>query len=337
MERLKSSSEQMRILTGIKPTGDIHLGNYIGAIRPIIQMDGDKLCLIADYHSMTSTGRALEEDTFKMAATLMALDETGELVIYRQSAFPELHELTWYISCNTSTGILDRGHAVKAAEAGGNVVSNGTLLYPLLMTADILSVQSEGVTVGKDQLQHLRIARDIAKSFNHHYGEMFTLPDPILMSTEPILDIDMTPIPRHDVVLGLDGKKMSKSYGNTIPLMLSKKKLKKLIMSIETDSTPMEDPKDPDSCTVFSLYQHFASDDKVRIMRSLYRGGNFGYGHAKLQLVEEIEKEIGPARERYNALIANPTKVYERIEQGCQVVEPLIRETINKVRAAVHS
>ena len=146
----------MSILTGIKPTGEIHLGNYIGAIRPIIKMKGERLCLLADYHSMTSIGRASEKEVINMAATLMAIDESDELIIYRQSAFPELHELAWYISCNTSTGILERGHAVKAAETGGNTISNGTLMYPLLMTADILSVQSSSVTVGKDQLQHLQ-------------------------------------------------------------------------------------------------------------------------------------------------------------------------------------
>lgn len=313
----------MRILTGIKPTGEPHLGNYIGAIRPIIQMEGTKLVLIADYHAMTSEGKASEQATLEMAATLMALDESNDLIIYRQSAFPELHELTWYIACNTSTGILDRGHAVKAAEAGGNVISNGTLMYPLLMTADILSVQADGVTVGKDQLQHMRIAKDIAKSFNYHYGELFVLPEPILMSEQP--------------VLGLDGKKMSKSYGNTIPLMVSKKKLKKLVMSIETDSTPMEDPKDPDSCTVFSLYEHFASDSSIQEMRELYAAGNFGYGHAKLRLVEEIENEIGSARERYNQLMSSPDEVYQRIEAGCEIVEPFIRNTIEKVREAVHS
>jgi len=313
----------MNILTGLKPTGDLHLGNYIGAIRPIIQMEGTKLCLIADYHSMTSTGRASEENSFKLAATLMALDPTDELVIYRQSAFPALHELTWYFSCNTSTGVLDRGHAVKAAQAGGNTVSNGTVLYPLLMAADILAVGAEGVTVGTDQLQHLQIARDIAKSFNHHHGELFTMPKPIVMAEE--------------VVLGLDGKKMSKSYNNIIPLMASKKKMKKLIMSIETDSTPMEDPKDPDNCTVFSLYEHFASHDLTTIMRGLYQAGYFGYGHAKLQLVEQIEQEIGEARARYNDLLSNPSQVYERIKQGNAIVEPIIQSSIERTRKALNS
>lgn len=312
----------MRILTGIKPTGDIHLGNYIGAIRPIIQMEGTKLVLIADYHAMTSEGTVSTEDTLKMAATLMALDEKEELIIYRQSDFPELHELAWYISCNTSTGILERGHAVKAAEAGGNTVSNGTMFYPILMTADILSVEAEGVTVGKDQLQHMRIAKDIAKSFNHHYDEgLFVLPEPILMSEEP--------------VLGLDGRKMSKSYGNTIPLMLGKKKLKKLVMSIETDSTPLEDPKDPDGCTVFSLYEHFASVEAVEEMRELYRGGNFGYGHAKVRLADQIEQEIGPARDRYNQFLSSPDLIHQRLSVGAGDIAPIIRDTVSRVRESI--
>lgn len=313
----------MRILTGIKPTGDIHLGNYIGAIRPIIRMEGEKkLVLIADYHSMTSTGTVSEDDLLKMTATLMALDEKEELTIYKQSDFPELHELSWYIACNTSTGILERGHAVKAAEAGGNTVTNGTMFYPVLMTADILSVRADGVTVGKDQLQHMQIARDIAKSFNHHYGnDLFVMPEPILMTEES--------------VLGLDGKKMSKSYGNTIPLMARKKKLRKLVMSIETDSTPLEDPKDPDSCTVFSLYEHFASDDLINVMRGLYQAGNFGYGHAKVQLAEQIEQEIGSAREKYNKLLSSPDLIYSRLNQGSLEVAPVIRDSIGRVREAI--
>ena len=311
----------MRILTGLKPTGELHLGNYIGAIRPIIQMEGTKLCLIADYHAMTSNGKVSEQDVLNLAATLMALDYNKELIIYRQSDFPQLHELTWFISCNTSTGVLDRGHAVKAAQVGGNTITNGTLLYPLLMAADILAVKSDAVTVGKDQLQHMEIAKDVARSFNYRHEDLFVVPKAIVMEDK--------------LVLGLDGKKMSKSYNNIIPLMASRKKLKKLVMSIETDSTPMEDPKDPDSCTVMSLYKYFASEEQVRAMEASYRNGGYGYGHAKLELVSLIEDNLGPVRSRYNDLLKYPYKIKRRMFYDGKKVEGEINYTVLSVRTAL--
>ena len=299
-----------RILTGIQSTGRPHLGNILGAIKPGIELSKDPkneaLFFIADLHSLTSVkdGAERKENTLATAAAWLACGfDTDKNIFYRQSQIPEVCELTWYLNCYTPYPMLANAHSFKDKSDRLSDVNGGLFTYPVLMAADILMYNADYVPVGKDQQQHLEITRDIANAFNNRYGETFVVPEAI---------IDKTVM----VIPGTDGNKMSKSYNNTIDIFLPKKQLRKKIMSIVTDSTPLEEPKNPDTCNVFALYKLLAGDTEVAAMRSNYEGGNFGYGHAKQALFELIVNQMATERETFDYFMENTTQLIKKLEEG---------------------
>ncbi|HDR46549.1 MAG TPA: tryptophan--tRNA ligase, partial [Geoalkalibacter subterraneus] len=280
----------MRILSGIQPSGNLHLGNYFGMMKKMIayQENEDLFCFIANYHAMTSVsdGKALARGTLEAAANFLALGMDPERsTFWVQSDVPEVQELTWALSNFTPMGLLERCHSYKDKIAKGIAPNHGLFAYPVLMTADILLFQSEKVPVGKDQKQHVEVARDIALKFNHHYGDIFTIP-------EPEIDDEVATVP------GIDGQKMSKSYGNTIDLFQEDKALRKQIMRIVTDSTPVEAPKNPDTCNVFQIYRLFLDKEQQQELRSRYEAGGMGYGEVKQELFETVRDFFAPYAER---------------------------------------
>lgn len=321
------------VLTGIKPTGQIHLGNYIGAIKPALKLaenDEDQAAyFIADYHGLTKihdreTFRTL---TYGVAATWLALGLDPEKVIfYRQSNVPEIFELNWILACFTPKGLMNRAHAYKGIVdsnklAGKDIddgVNMGLFTYPILMAADILAFQANMVPVGKDQIQHVEIARDIAESFNHQYGETFVLP-------EYIVDDDTSILP------GLDGRKMSKSYHNTIPLFEEPTKLQKLINKIKTDSLPPEAPKDIETSILFTLYKEFASVEETEEMRERYENG-IGWGEVKKELFHVMNRFLEEPRKKYNELMANPEQIDAILAKGAEKARARTLPTLEEVR-----
>lgn len=323
------------VLTGIKPTGKPHIGNYLGAIMPALKQanssDTRTLLFIADYHSLTSMHKAeeLKAATFEVAATWLACGlDPDKVIIYRQSDIPEIFELSWILSCFTPKGFMNRAHAYKARvqenqEAGKSDldfgVNMGLYLYPVLMSADILLFDTDTVPVGEDQVQHVEFARDIAQKINHNYKkELLKLPKASIQDS-------VKTIP------GLDGRKMSKSYGNTIPIFEPEKKLRKLIMKIVTDSLPPEAPKDPSTSTIFHLYKEFASESEISNLKSLYEKG-IGWGEAKQHLFEAVNKEITPLREKYNELCENPQKVEDILQDGAKKARLIAKDKISLLR-----
>ena len=280
----------MRILSGIKPSGTIHIGNYLGMIRPMVesQSKGELFCFIANLHSLTTLfdGPTMEKFTDDAILDMLALGiDPDKSVFWVQADVPEVAELTWYLNNVTPVGLLERSHAYKAAIAKNIPPNNGLFSYPVLMAADILLYGSNKVPVGKDQKQHVEITRDIAIKFNSTYGEVFTIPEPEIRDEIA-------------VIAGTDGQKMSKSYGNTIEIFGTEKAIRKKIMSIVTDPTPVEDPKDPDKSTIFSLYKLFADNDKTELMAQSFRAGGYGYGEAKKELFDVLWNYFAPFRER---------------------------------------
>jgi len=317
-----------RALTGIQPSGQIHLGNFLGSIQPALQLQSSYRAyyFIADYHALTSIrdAAALRQSSRQVAATFIALGlDVEQHCLFRQSDIPEVCELAWILACQIGTGMLDRGHAVKAAREGGRDPSAGTLFYPVLMSADILLYDANVVPVGKDQQQHVEIARDIAQRVNHHYGEG-TLVVPEVSIQEGV-----------GVVPGLDGRKMSKSYGNTIPLWERPKKLRKTMMKIVTDSLGMDDPKDPDSDNVFNLYKLFATAEQREDLAARYRAGGLGYGHAKQELFELVNAQVEGPRAIFDELMAKPEKIDAILEEGGRKAREKAAATMARVRAAV--
>ena len=288
-----------RILTGVQSTGTPHLGNLLGAIIPAIEMANDpkneSFLFIADMHSLTQikNGEELRENTYSTAATWLACGlDVNKSVFYRQSDIPEVTELSWYLSCYFPYQRLTLAHSFKDKADRLEDVNAGLFSYPMLMAADILLYDAEVVPVGKDQLQHLEITRDVANRFNHQMGDTLVPPD------AKIQEGTMW-------VPGTDGGKMSKSSGNIINLFLPDKKLRKQIMKIKTDSTPLEEPKNPDTCNLFALYKLLASESQVTEMRANYEGGNYGYGHAKQAFYELLIDKFSVERERYNYFMNN--------------------------------
>ncbi|MDR3086928.1 MAG: tryptophan--tRNA ligase, partial [Azoarcus sp.] len=295
----------LRILTGITPSGTPHLGNYAGAIRPAIEASRregvESFYFLSDYHALIKTDNPerVQQSTLEIAATWLAAGLRPERVwFYRQSDIPEIPELAWLLSCVTGKGLLNRAHAYKAAvdkntaegvepDAG---VTMGLFMYPVLMAADILMFNAHKVPVGRDQVQHLEMARDIAVSFNHRYDECFTLP-------EAVVDESVATLP------GLDGRKMSKSYNNTIPLFTPTAELKKLIYGIVTDAKAPGEPKETEGSALFQIYQAFATPEETRTMRARYAEG-IAWSEAKETLFEKLESTIAPMRARYKDLIA---------------------------------
>ena len=325
-----------RVLTGITTSGIPHLGNYAGAIRPAIEASKDEnsesFLFLADYHALIKRHdpQMVRESARSVAATWLATGLDPERVtFYRQSDIPEITELSWILTSITAKGLMNRAHAYKAAvqaneEAGEDPdygVTMGLYSYPVLMAADILMFNAHKVPVGKDQIQHVEMARDIAQRFNHHFGEVFTLP-------EAVVDDDVS------VLAGLDGRKMSKSYGNTIPLFDTPKKLQKSINKIKTNLLEPGDPKDPDDAVVFQFWEAFATPEQVAYMRDQFAKG-IAWGQAKKELFELINDELAPARERYNALLADMSYIEDELQKGAQRARESAAETMAKVRAAV--
>ena len=313
-----------RILSGVQPSGQLHIGNYFGMIERMIQFQNetDLLCFVANYHSMTSINDKvkLEENTREAFIDLLALGiDPDKSIFWVQSHVPEVTELAWILSNFASVGLMQRSTSYKDKIANGLKPNMGLFSYPILMASDILLFQSEIVPVGKDQKQHLEMTRDIASSFNHQNGETFVLP-------EPLIDERVMVIP------GTDGRKMSKSYDNYINIFLPDKKLRKVIMRIETDSTPMEEPKNPDSCNVFALYKLLANDDQIAEMRKNYEGGNYGYGHAKQALYELIVDIFKSERENYWRLMENTDEIDRLLKEGAEKARKVAQPVLQKVR-----
>ena len=325
------------ILTGITTTGTPHLGNYVGAIKPAIAASKNAnvtpFYFLADYHALIKCQEPerVRRSSLEIAATWLALGlDTSNAVFYRQSDVPEIMELMWMLTCVASKGLMNRAHAYKAASAeneqsGENDldkgVNMGLFAYPILMAADILMFNAHKVPVGKDQIQHIEMARDIAGRFNHIYGEHFVLPEAV--------------IDEHGATLsGMDGRKMSKSYNNTIPLFEPEKKLKKLINKIQTNSLEPGQAKDPDTCTLFSIYRAFASTDEVLDIRQRYAEG-IAWGEMKSVLFEHINEHITPARERYEALLQAPEHIEEQLQEGALKARTVSVPFMKELRKAV--
>ena len=327
---------QQRVLTGITTSGSPHLGNYVGAIRPAIEAsrtgEVGSFFFLADYHALIKAQDPdlVHQSTLEIAAAWLALGlDTDRVTFYRQSDIPEIPELTWLLTCMTAKGLMNRAHAYKAAvqanidggEDDDTAINMGLFSYPILMAADILMFNAHKIPVGRDQIQHVEMARDIAQRFNHHYGEHFVLP-------AAQVDDDVA------ILQGLDGRKMSKSYGNTIPLFLTEKKLKKHINKIKTNLLEPGEPKDPDTSAVFQIWQAFASKDQSQQMRAEFANG-IAWGEAKRQLFELVNEQLREPREKYLQLLENPAQVEAVLQQGAQKARQQSSALIAKVRGAV--
>ncbi|MDN4165284.1 tryptophan--tRNA ligase [Cytophagales bacterium LB-30] len=315
-----------RILTGIQSSGKPHLGNILGAIKPAIKLSqqsgNQSLFFIADLHSLTTIKNAEDRiyNVNSVAAAWLAFGfDTDKNIFYRQSRIPEVCELTWYLSCYTPFPMLANAHSFKDKSDRLADVNAGLFTYPVLMACDILLYEANYVPVGKDQLQHLEITRDIASSFNHQYGETFVVP-------EALIDENVMIVP------GIDGQKMSKSYKNTIDIFQSDKDLRKNVMAIVTDSTPLEEPKNPDTCHVFALYKLLASAEEIEQMRKNYLGGNYGYGHAKQALYELILNTFAKERETYNFYMENLPELERKLQEGEAKARVIAAEVLKNVR-----
>ena len=318
-----------RILTGIQSSGQPHLGNLLGAIIPAIELsknpDNESFFFIADLHSLISIKdpQTRIDNTNATAAAWLAFGfDTDKNTFYRQSRIPEVCELTWYLNCFAPYPMLANSHSFKDKADRLSDVNAGLFTYPVLMACDILMYDANVVPVGKDQQQHLEITRDLASAFNHRFGEVFVLPD-------AQIDEKVMTIP------GIDGQKMSKSYGNTINIFQPDKKLRKNIMQIVTDSTPLEEPKDPDNDNVFALYKLLASEEQIAEMRSNYLGGNYGYGHAKQALYELIVEKYAKEREAFNYYMENLDVLNAKLEEGEAKAREVALQVLNRVKKVV--
>ncbi|WP_436517299.1 tryptophan--tRNA ligase [Ekhidna sp. To15] len=315
-----------RILTGIQSSGKPHLGNLLGAIMPAIELSKDKenesFFFIADLHSLTTIkdSKLRIENTNAVAAAWLACGfDTNSNTFYRQSRVPACCELTWYLNCFTPFPMLANAHSFKDKSDRLSDVNAGLFDYPVLMASDILLYDANFVPVGKDQKQHLEMTRDMATSFNHQFGEVFTIP-------EALIDDQVMTIP------GTDGQKMSKSYGNIIDVFLPEKKLRKNVMQIVTDSTPLEEPKNPDTCHVFSIYKLLATQDQTADMRKKYLGGNYGYGHAKQELFELLLEKFSAEREKYAYYMDNLDELETQLRKGEEKAAVVAEEVLNRVK-----
>ncbi len=316
--------QNKRILSGIQPSGDLHIGNYFGAIRQHIEFQEGNECyyFVANLHAMTTIQdkRKLEEATLQVAIDYLALGLNPDKAnLFVQSDIPEVTELAWILSTLTPLGLLERAHSYKDKVAKGLTPNHGLFAYPILMAADILIYDSEVVPVGKDQKQHLEMTRDMALKLNNVYGDTLVIPSEYIM-------------PEVAVVLGLDGQKMSKSYGNTIEIFCDYKTLKQKVMSIVTDSTPLEEPKDPDKNNVFALYKLFASQEEKEDMRKKFLQGGYGYGHAKKELLEKIYTFFELARTRREEIIKDKTYVWDVLKRGAHQAREQAQQVMSRVR-----
>lgn len=315
-----------RILTGIQSTGVPHFGNILGAIQPLIELsnqpENEAFAFVADLHSLT-TIRNSEDRKINTKAVVAAWIACGfdykKNTLYLQSDVPEVTELTWYLSCFTPYPMLANAHSFKDKGGRMSEVNAGLFTYPVLMTADIIGYHANIVPVGKDQVQHLEMARDIASAFNNQYGETFVVP-------EAKVDENVKVVP------GTDGQKMSKSYGNTINIFLPEKELKKQIGTIVTDSTPLEEPKNPETCNVFALYKLISTPEQQTQMRNNYLGGNYGYGHAKAELLQLILTRFSTEREIFKRLMENDAELEVILSEGATKARKIISSVIHNVR-----
>jgi tryptophanyl-tRNA synthetase len=325
-----------RFLTGITTSGTPHLGNYVGSIRPSVAAskgaNAESFYFLADYHALIKTGdpARIQQSTLEIAASWLAAGLDPERVtFYRQSDIPQIPELTWFLTCVLGKGVLNRAHAYKAQvdknlEAGNDAdadVTAGLFMYPVLMGADILMFKAHQVPVGRDQIQHIEMARDMAKGFNHLYGDHLVLP-------EALIEESVATLP------GLDGRKMSKSYDNTIPLFSSREQLQKLIAGIVTDSNAPGAAKQTEGSALFQIYQAFASADETAAMRQAYADG-IGWGDAKQMLFERVDQDIAPMREKYQALMADPSKIEAILQAGASKATALSAPLMSELRQAV--
>ena len=331
-----TSDNRTRVLTGITTTGTPHLGNYVGAIRPTVQasrdLNTDGFYFLADYHALIKCDdpSRIQRSTMEIAASWIAAGlDPDKVTFYRQSDIPEIPELTWFLTCVTGKGLLNRAHAYKAAmdknhEAGKDTdadVTAGLFMYPVLMGADILMFKAHKVPVGRDQIQHIEMARDMASSFNHLYGEHFVLPEAVIEESVALLP-------------GLDGRKMSKSYDNTIPLFAPATQMRKQIMGIVTDSKAPGEPKATEGSALFQIYQAFASAAETAALAKAYAEG-IAWGDAKQLLFERIDREVAPMREKYEALMANPAELDRLLLAGADKARRLATPFIRELRHAV--
>jgi tryptophanyl-tRNA synthetase len=322
-------------LTGIKPTGQPHIGNYLGMIKPALELakDFQALYFIADYHALTiiRDKKELAHLTYQATATWLALGlNPDEVIFYRQSDIPEVFELSWVLSCFTTKGLLNRAHAYKAIvddniaegrEEDKNI-NAGLFTYPVLMAADILLFGTHIVPVGRDQQQHLEITRDIALTFNKNYGNVLTIPEAVIRK-------EVMTIP------GIDGRKMSKSYNNVIPIFAPSNEVLKPVKRIVTDSLRPEEPKDPEACNIFAIYRHFADADAVAAKRKLYLEGGLAYGAMKQELFELLESTFATKRDRYNDLMNNTDELDKILENGAEKARAIAAPIMAKTRKAV--
>ncbi len=318
----------MRVLSGVQPSGKIHLGNYFGAMKHHIELQKEHQAIyfIADYHALTTLNDAqqLRENILDVAMDYLALGiDPDKTIFFKQSDVPQVMELAWILTALTPMGLLERCHSYKDKIANGISPNHGIFAYPVLMAADILIYNSQLVPVGKDQKQHIEVTRDLALKFNNVYNEeVFTIPKEYIME-------------QYATVPGVDGRKMSKSYGNTIDIFADKKALKKRVMSIVTDSTPLEDPKDPSKCNVYALYSLFATDDEQKELADMYRKGGFGYGSAKKMLLEKINEHFEPYRQKREELQKGISTVKDILFEGAVRAQVIAQETMDKVRSVV--
>jgi len=317
----------MKTLSGIQPSGQLHIGNYFGMMLPMIKtMDqGELYAFIVDLHALTSVQdrERLARGTMDAAIDFMALGLDPERCIFWvQSDVPEVTELTWILSILTPMGLLERCHSFKDKVAKGIAASHGLFSYPVLMAADILLYQADRVPVGKDQKQHIEVARDIAIKFNNTFGDTFVIP-------EAVIDNTVATVP------GLDGQKMSKSYGNTINIFQTAKELKKSVMAIQTDCTPVEEPKDPDKCNLFNIFKLFAPVERLAVVRDLYLNGGAAYGYIKLELVDLLWEFFREARARREMLAKDPGQVRAILAQGADKARAKAVKTLDLVRERV--
>jgi len=317
----------LRVLSGIQPSGKLHIGNFFGAMRQHLQLQAEHDCFyfIADFHALTSnpTPAEVAGHTLDVAMDYIALGlDTEKTIFWRQSDVPEVTELTWLLSCITPMGLLQRCTSYKDKVAQGLAPNHGLFAYPVLQAADILIYQSDLVPVGADQKQHIEVTRDIAIRFNNAYSEVFTVPKEHIIESVA-------------VVPGVDGRKMSKSYGNTIEIFEPEKSVRRKIMKIVTDSTPVEAPKDPDKCNVFALLKLVASPEELAGWESKYRNGGMGYGQAKKRLAELMTDYFRPFRQKRTELESNIDHVKEVLASGAERAKAVARETLEKARQAV--
>ncbi len=318
-----------RALTGVKPTGTFHIGNYLGAVRPALELaDSGYECFyfIANYHSLTTLNdkKQMEELTYHHTACWLALgSEEKNITLYLQSDVPQVFEIAWVLSCFTTKGLLERAHAYKDAVARGDkVISHGLFSYPVLMAADIVTFDANFVPVGKDQKQHVEIARDVAGAFNKAFGAVLQLPQPLIR--EEVMTVP-----------GIDGQKMSKSYNNIIPVFATPDEIRKIVAKVKTDCSKVEDKKDPDTCLIYNIYKLIAPSDKVQSFRKRFLDGGLSWKEAKDTLADLIVDHFAPARARYNDLMNDKTQIQKILKKNAEKAKDVASTTLARVRKAI--